>query len=225
MPTNTFLSIFGNSPIRPLQRHMAEVQSCVVELVPFFSAVLKGDWEKASEVQKRISKLEGEADDMKRELRLKMPSGLLMAMDRRDLLEVLATQDKIANKAKDIAGLILGRKMVFPESMHSTLLDFVKRCVDASDQAQFAINELDELLESGFRGREIELVEKMIGKLDKIEGDTDKMQVAIRAQLFAVEAELPPVEVMFLYRIIEWIGDVADHAQRVGSRLELMLAR
>ena len=225
MPTNTFLSIFGNSPIRPLQRHMAEVQSCVVELVPFFNAVIKDDWEKATEVQQRISKLEHEADEMKRELRMKMPSGLLMAMDRRDLLEVLSTQDKIANKVKDIAGLVLGRRMAIPQPMHDPLLDFVKRCVDASDQAQHAINELDELLESGFRGREIELVEKMIEQLDKIEGDTDKMQVAIRAQLYAVEKDLPPVDVMFLYRIIEWIGDVADTAQRVGSRLELMLAR
>jgi uncharacterized protein Yka (UPF0111/DUF47 family) len=30
---------------------------------------------------------------------------------------------------------------------------------------------------------------------------------------------------MFLYRIIEGVGEVADLAQRVGSRLELMLAR
>lgn len=225
MPSSTFLDLFGNSPIRPLQRHMAEVQSCVVELVPFFSAAIEGNWEKANEVQKRIAQLEHEADDLKRELRLKLPSGLMMAMDRRDLLEVLSTQDKIANKVKDIAGLVLGRQMAFPEAMHATLLDFVKRCVDASDQAQHAINELDELLESGFRGREVEMVEKMIEQLDKIEGDTDKMQVAIRAQLFAVEKELPPVDVMFLYRVIEWIGDVADTAQRVGSRLELMLAR
>ena len=51
------------------------------------------------------------------------------------------------------------------------------------------------------------------------------MQVAIRTQLFAVENELPPVQVIFLYRIIEWVGDLADLAQRVGSRLEIMLAR
>ena len=30
---------------------------------------------------------------------------------------------------------------------------------------------------------------------------------------------------MFLYQIIEWIGDVADRAQRVGNRLELLMAR
>ena len=80
-------------------------------------------------------------------------------------------------------------------------------------------------METGFRGREVELVESMITRLDEIEGDTDKMQVAVRSKLFAMEKELPPVEVMFIYRVVEWIGDLADLAQRVGSRLEIMLAR
>ena len=30
---------------------------------------------------------------------------------------------------------------------------------------------------------------------------------------------------MFLYTIIEWIGDVADRAERIGNRLEQLLAR
>ncbi|MFP5507036.1 MAG: DUF47 family protein, partial [Gammaproteobacteria bacterium] len=49
--------------------------------------------------------------------------------------------------------------------------------------------------------------------------------VRVRAELFKRETELPPVDVMFLYRVIDWIGDLADLSQRVGSRLELMLAR
>ncbi len=224
-PKSPIFSMFGASPVRPLQQHMAEVQSCVYELVPFFNAVLKGDWDKASEVQQRISQLEREADDMKRALRMRLPSGLMMAMSRRDLLEVLTTQDRIANKSKDIAGIILGRKMSFPESVGELMLQFIKRSIDAVNQAQRAINELDELVETGFRGREVELVESMIGELDRIEGDTDKMQRAIRSAVFELEKELPPVDVMFLYRIIEGVGEVADLAQRVGSRLELMLAR
>ena len=44
-------------------------------------------------------------------------------------------------------------------------------------------------------------------------------------ELYLLEKGLPPVDVMFLYQIIEWIGDVADRAQRVGNRLELLMAR
>jgi hypothetical protein len=80
-------------------------------------------------------------------------------------------------------------------------------------------------VETGFGGREVSLVQEMIKQLDDIESDTDKMQVKVRAELFKKEKDLPPVDVMFMYRVIDWIGDLGDLSQRVGSRLELMLAR
>jgi hypothetical protein len=217
--------MFGSSPVRPLQQHMEKVQECVTQLAPFFDAVLTQDWDAATQCRKDIARLENEADDLKRALRLNMPKSLFMAVSRRDLLEVLTMQDKIANKSKDITGLIIGRKMVFPQSFGPLLKEFVQRSIEASAQAQKAVNELDELVETGFRGKEVELVEQMIKTLDRIEHDTDTLQVQVRAGLFSIESTLNPVEVMFLYRIIDWIGDLGDLSQRVGSRLELMLAR
>ena len=225
MARTTISSLFGTSPVRPLQTHMASVQECIDELIPFFEAVLKEDWPEAKAQQKKISKLERQADRLKRDLRLHLPKSLFMPVSRRDLLEVLTMQDNIANKAKDIAGLITGRKMAFPEKMQEILLQFVQRCIDASKQAQKATNELDELVETGFSGKEVNLVQEMIKKLDAIESDTDKIQVKVRAVLFKKEKELPPVDVMFMYQVIDWIGDLGDLSQRVGSRLELMLAR
>lgn len=225
MAFTTLSDMFGTSPVRPLQKHMQSVQDCVTQLIPFFDAVLAEEWDEAHKFQAEIARLENEADKLKRELRLKLPKSLFMAMSRRDLLEVLTMQDKIANKAKDIAGLIVGRKMTFPSNLGPLLKDFIQRSIDASAQAQTAINELDELVETGFRGTEVMLVESMIKTLDEIESDTDKIQVEVRKELFAIESDLNPVDVMFLYRIIDWIGDLGDLSQRVGSRLELMLAR
>lgn len=68
-------------------------------------------------------------------------------------------------------------------------------------------------------------LKKMLVELDAIEQDTDEMQIKIRQELRAVEGELNPIDAMFLYKIIEWVGGLADIAERVGSRLELMLAR
>lgn len=225
MARTTISSLFGSSPVAPLQAHMCSVQECIDELIPFFKAVLKEDWSEAKAQQKKIARLENEADKLKKKLRLHLPKSLFMPISRRDLLEVLTMQDKIANKSKDIAGIIIGRKMTFPKEVSEKLTDFVVRCIDASKQAQKAINELDELIETGFSGREVNLVQEMIKTLDEIESDTDKIQVKVRAELFKQEKDLPPVDVMFMYRIIDGIGDLADLSQRVGSRLELMLAR
>lgn len=225
MARTTISSLFGNSPVKPLQKHMASVQECIVELVPFFEAVLEHDWKTTKAQQKKIAKLERAADKLKRDLRMQLPRSLFMPVSRRDLLEVLTMQDKIANKAKDIAGLITGRKIEFPDTVNDRLINFVERAIDASRQAQKAINELDELVETGFGGREVKLVQSMIKELDAIESDTDKIEVKVRAALFKIENDLPPVQVMFMYRVIDWIGELADLSQRVGSRLELLLAR
>ncbi len=225
MAFSTISSLFGSSPIKPLQKHMESVQVCIEELIPFFDAALSQDWEKAKKEQKEIARLENRADDLKRDLRLHLPNSLMMPVSRRDLLEVLTMQDKIANKAKDIAGIITGRQMIIPKSLGPQFKEFIQRSIDAAAQASKAINELDELVEAGFRGREVDIVQSMIEKLDKIEGDTDKIQVSIRNELMQLEQELPPIDVMFLYKVIDWTGDLADIAQRVGSRLELMIAR
>jgi predicted phosphate transport protein (TIGR00153 family) len=217
--------MFGTSPIRPMQQHMAKVHATAVELIPFLEALIAADYEKAAAIEQRIVALEGEADDMKRHLRMNLPSGLLMAMPRRDLLDALKLQDSIANKTKTIAGMMIGRKMRFPTQLGEQMLQLARRCVDASAQAHTAMDELDELVETSFRGREVELVEAMILKLDEIEADTDQLQLQTRNTLFSLESTLPPVDVMFMYKVIDGLGDLANYAQRVGYQLELMLAR
>ena len=217
--------IFGSSPVSPLQKHMSKVYACASELIPLFNAVINEDWDEVVKRQQLISSLEQEADVLKKELRLNLPKGLFMPISRQDLLEVLLMQDRIANQAKDIAGTIVGRHMTLPEVIQEDYIRFVTRCVAACKQARKAINELDELVETGFSGQEIQIVTDMITKLDRIESDTDNLQSAIRSKIFEIENELPPIEMMFLYQIIEGTGEVADKSQGVGSRLQLMLAR
>ena len=225
MPSNYFSKIFSRSPFTAMQEHMLIVNQCVHKLSPFFDAALKDDHTKAKEVYKEIGKLENKADALKKKLRLHMPKGLFMPVARRDLLELLLVQDKAANQSKDIAGLITGRMMSFPDKLATLLPEYVKRCEDACQQATKVINELDELVETGFAGREIEIVASIINELDAIEKDTDKMQIKIRAALMKIEKNLPPVDVMFYYKVIEGIGEVADISQRIGSRVELLLAK
>ena len=42
--------------------------------------------------------------------------------------------------------------------------------------------------------------------------------------MFEIEDSMKPVDAMFMYKIIELVGDIADMAERVGRRLELLLA-
>ncbi len=225
MAVNPLGNLFGKSPISPIQQHMAKAQECSEALKPFLAAVLAGDWEQAQRLQQDIARLENEADDLKKQLRIGLPKSLFLPVPRSDLLDLITVQDRIANGAKDIAGLMLGRKMEIPSALAAQMNDYLSVAVDTAAQAKRAIDELDELLETGFRGREVELVERLIEELDELEHNNDELQVQVRASLFALEGELPPVNVVFLYKIIDWVGELADCAQRVGARLQILMAR
>jgi len=224
MAGNPFSNLFGQSPIKPIQQHMETAHLCASQLSAYFQAVLKADWDKAKEVQKQINKLEGEADKLKKQVRLNLPKSLFLPVPRTDLLDLITMQDKVANCSKDIAGLMLGRKMEIPEKLAPQMVEYVDVAIATSAQALKAIQEMDELLETGFKGREIKLVEGLIKELDRLENENDKLQVKVRAQLFKQEKNIPPIDVMFLYKIIDWIGELADHAQKVGSRLQRLIA-
>jgi predicted phosphate transport protein (TIGR00153 family) len=118
----------------------------------------------------------------------------------------------------------MGRKMVIPESIAEQFQEFVGRNVDAAKQARKSVRELDELFTAGFRGAEVDLVAGLIEELDQIETDTDDKQAALRWAVFAIEDDLKPVDAIFLYKVIELTGEIADMAERVGRRLELLLA-
>lgn len=208
----------------PLEKHVNIAYQCTKNLAPFIKAVIDEDWDTAAAVREQISALEHEADDLKKEIRLHLPKSLFMPVPREDLLELLLVQDKMANRTKDVSGLILGRRMRIPASISEQFLVFVQRNVDAAKQARKSVRELDELFTSGFRGAEVTLVQSLIEELDRIETDTDDRQAALRAALFAIEGDLEPVNVIFLYRVIELTGEIADMAERVGRRLELLLS-
>lgn len=218
-------NMFGPSPIRPLEQHMRKAHQCAKQLVPFFAATLNRDWILAGRIQQKIVKLEKEADVIKRDLRLNLPNGLFLPVSRTDLLEVLSAQDRIANKAEDIAELIVSREMQLPDQLAPLFTLFVNRAVEASKQACEAINELDELLESGFRGSEVKVVEKMIRNLHDIEHDCDDRLTNLRKQIFSLENQLSPIDIIFLYKLVQWIGDLADLAQTVGILLQILIAR
>lgn len=225
MSANSFLGVFAKSPIKPMIEHIDQVHDCAMTLKPFFQAVYEGNWSAAEEHRQEIVHKERLADDLKREIRLNLPGGLFMPVERTDLLELVSQQDRIANKAKDISGLITGRQLQIPASMVDGFDTYLSRCLDATDKAKETIGEFDDLLEVGFRGRERTIVDNLISELDVIERDTDALQITLRKQLRELENELNPLDAMFLYRILDWVGDLADLAERVGARFELMLAR
>jgi len=167
--SNAFTKMFGHSPIKPLQEHMRSVVECAQQMLPFFKAVIANDWEQAEKHYELIVEAENRADTEKKQIRLHLPKSLFMPIPRQDLLNLLSKQDKIANTTKDIAGLVFGRQLPVPQAIADALTQFITTSIDATLAAKSVINELDELIETGFGGREVDLVEGLISRLEQLE--------------------------------------------------------
>jgi predicted phosphate transport protein (TIGR00153 family) len=220
-----FMQLFGQSPFKPLQEHMRIVVQCANEVPGLFEAVHAEDKNKVEEFRNKIYALENQADAIKNELRTHLPKSMFMPVDRRDLLEILDIQDSIADTAQDIAGMMVVRGMQLPEAIHDPILVLTRRCVDACNQLAMIMEKMDELVETGFRGPEADKVMYMIDELNKIESDTDVLAITVMRQLFQHEDEIGAVSTIMWDRVIHWIGDLANFAERAGNRHRLLLAR
>jgi uncharacterized protein Yka (UPF0111/DUF47 family) len=59
--------------------------------------------------------------------------------------------------------------------------------------------------------------------LGRQESETDSLAEDALRVIFSMEDELG-VGTYFWYQLINWIGDLADYAERVGNRLLLLIA-
>ena len=222
----TIASLFGqHAPFAELQSHMKVVQSCASHVPSLLAALVEEDKTKIKDIAKIIFKLEDEADTLKHTCRLHLPKRLLMPVDRRDLLDILQYQDTIADRAEDIAGIFLQRDMVVPEPMKEKLVPLGERCIDVVNMTAGVIELFDELLAVGFRGRLLTKVEAKVLAINQAEDVADKLERELSRILFTIESELDPVSVILWYRILEWIGDLADYAEKVGNGFRLIIAR
>lgn len=227
MPISSPLgNLFGRSPIGPIQEHMAMVDRAAQLIPDLLKASAADDWEIAGRLHQQIADAEAAADKQKLSVRQHLPNRLFLPVPRSDLLTLVGVQDHIANTAKDIAGLIIGRRIRFPASLQDASIELAVTSAATSHHALKAIQELDELLEVGFTGtEEIRRVEAMLKTVDELERSSDVIAVDLRSGLFKLENDLPPVEVMFLYQIITLLGTVADDAESVGDRLQILMAK
>ena len=225
MIANPIMQLFAHSPFKPLQEHLRVVLSCANQVPGLMKVFFEKDKDGLEEIRKKIFELENEADKIKNELRSHLPKSIFMAVDRRDLLDILDMQDSIADVAQDIAGMLVVRELECPQPMRDPLMALVDRSVEACNQLGEIMDEFDSLVEHGFRGPESEKVLLMIDDLSKIETDTDEKGMYFTKQLFTHEQELNPVSVILWLRLGRLIGDLANFAERTGNKHRLLIAR
>lgn len=223
--TNPLAGLFRRSPFKPIQEHMGVVFSCICVVPQLFDALYKKQPELVKKHADQISKLETEADKLKSTFSLNMPTSLLMPVDRKDLLSLIHEQDNIADTVEEIGQILTYRDMVVPDELKELLDELLEGTMEIGSDAKSMIERLDQLLEVGFGGRQLEQVSIIIAGVRRSEHNIDNIVHRTRRALFSVESKLDPVSVIFWYKIIDLLEAISDQAENMADRILLFLSK
>ena len=223
--TLNFGKLFGKSPFKPIKKHMKIANECVALMPAALEAFIKGDKDALKEIRRNIRQMETDADKIFEELQNRLPKTMFLPVDRRDLLDVLEMQEAIADRTEDIIGLMVELSISVPKEMRAPLGSLVERCKIATDGAFQIVSSFEDLVETGFKGPHVDKTNKLIQEVISTETDADTIGTEINHALFDHCKDMHPVAVVFLYKLIGWIDDLADYSEKLAIRSRLLLAR
>ena len=213
------------SPFGQLLEHMEKIKECTDILGKGLIKYFKGDYKGFSDLAKKVSEIEHEADKIKRNLRNHLPTSLFMPVDKGKFMWALREQDKILDHAENLVKMLDMRHTKIPKEMQDVFIDHVKLVMKTVNAMQDAVGNIKDLVETSFVKREREQTKKYIYKVHEFEWKADQKKYEITQGIYNLEKKLDPMDVYHLLKIADWVDDIADHAENVSDWLRAMIAK
>jgi predicted phosphate transport protein (TIGR00153 family) len=217
--------IFGASPFIPIMEHMKKVKECVYLLPSFFDKYLEKDYEGAKAVFKDICKKEHDADEIKKDVRDKLPKNFMLPVARPDILNYLKQQDNIADAAEDCGALCMLKNLSLPKELHHLLKELLDKNIKTVEKTAEVSASLSDLTKSGFNKNMSNYVHELIKEVEFMEWECDKLQMGFFKKLFQIEKEIDAISIILWFDIVHEITDLSNASENVGEQMRMMLAK
>ncbi|RKX46387.1 MAG: TIGR00153 family protein [Thermotogae bacterium] len=208
--------IFGKKEekiIELIKNHLDLVEKTIESLRDYLEMYFS-DGEKATVIYEKIQTLESDADRIRRKVETDMYSGAFLPNFRGDLLGLIESVDKIANKAEFVADLIELQHPVIPDELKDGVLRQIDLSLETFRMLKRSIEFLFEDLQKA--GEYVILTEKREHEEDEVERGNIK-------KLF--ELDIERCAKLELKEIIRSIGDIADRAEDSSDRVEIIILK
>ena len=213
------------SPFGQLFKHMSKVRECVNVLHKGLINYYKGNYESFSNVTLKVSQLEHEADLIKSNIRNHLPKTVFMPVDKGKFLWALREQDKILDHAENLAKMLDMRHTKIPKQLQDVFVKHVDLVLKTVNKMENAVENIKDLIETSFVKREREQTKEFIYKVHQFEREADIKKYEITKGIYKLEKKLNPMDTYHLLKIVDWVDDIADHAENVADWLRSMIAK
>ena len=213
------------SPFDQLIEHMGKVRECINILGEGLIDYYKGNYKDFSEIAKKVSELEHEADLIKSNIRNHLPRHIFMPVDKGKFMWALREQDAILDHAENLSRMLDMRHTKIPTKLQDTFIDHIKLVVKTVEAMESAVCNICDLVETSFVKREREQTKEFIYKVHEFEWKADQKKYEMTKGIYDVEKKIDPMDVYHLLKIADWVDDIADHAENVADWLRAMIAK
>jgi len=202
-----------------MEEHLAIVKQCVIAYQALVEAFASGD-PATQPLLDSVFNLETRAKDRRRDISAKIAEGAFFGGVREDILNLIHTNDNIADKAKDAARLLAITSQGDTNSL---------RLLSSQHMAGFQKNLLAavEALESLIRalqGDKHEILAK-VAVVEDFEEAADSEKDFLLRELLGSPSSLDPVLVIELRDFIFASDDIADNAENASDVVLVLVAK
>ena len=198
--------------------HVELVYRCVYKLVDVMEHYYEHDFDPMDDDVNEISRIEKEADEIRRKMEIEFFKGAFLPFDREDRINLAEQVDSVADAVESTAYSISLGKITFPESFKEDFIELVKASCDAVALLRDCIEMLD--VDLGAALSKTHDIEK---KED--EGDIVERRIISRLYESYRSEEISILKFMELKNIAEKIGNIADRAEDASDRVPIIVAK
>ncbi|MCB2170813.1 MAG: TIGR00153 family protein [Deltaproteobacteria bacterium] len=218
-----FLSLFVTSPFEGLLEHAEKVKECAWAFQQAMECHVSDRCRQFEELRSEVSKLENQADNIKRRIRGHLPIGTMMPVSKFQLFRYLREQDQVLDAVKDALNWISYRSEPgIPPELEKYVFLLVDAVVDPLEELSRMVAGAKLYFET-YSEKQRVAVKEIIRRVRAQEHEADKAEAEIKRRVFNMDID--PVTVFHMVRLAETIGSIADHAENAGDMMRAMLAR
>jgi len=160
----------------------------------------------------KIIKLESDADQLEREIKIMLYKYTLVPNIRGDILSLIKDLDNISDLIEETSKDFLIQKPEFPEKLHEEIKKMCEETIKCVDELRYATR-------SFFN--EVHLINDHISKIKFYEHSIDEIQDDINKKIFNGSIVNELSRKIQLKNFISSIGDISDEAQQISDKLAI----
>lgn len=195
-----------------IDKHLEVVEGTLILFRDMVEAYLNRDLERAKELEEEVSKLETEADNLRRSIELMLYEGAFLPVSRGDYVRLSELIDQVADAAESAAHTLILAKPKVPADLKGEILDLVDSSIETFKALKEAVKALNE---------DVDKALELAKKTEDAEESADKIEYDVKAKVFESETITTYAKLIW-NQVLTKIGDIADRAEDASDQVMLM---